>query len=257
MTKQLMSRRGAMFFVGFILWCLLVLWTGSAFWNHIDHLGENYQNAAKAGALASEFAVLALIYWHCFDPHLGVRKWALIFAFILPCVILSHAGALRGINDATAQRIAAEKRLTDTLTGMAREQQAGVRGDATGTQRERLAKDRATKQQQAEIAKNAQAEAAKAITESADKIKESAIFPAWYLDGWMYSFLFITALAFVSWIFRLMMDTDIDADFDGKVDLLHQPQPIGFTSSSAPVLAKRPNTSTHQGNFYTPTDPKP
>lgn len=216
--KQLMSRRGAMFFVGFVLWLLLVLWTGSAFWNHIDHLGENYKNAAKAGALASEFAVLALIFWHCFDKHLGVRKWALIFAFLLPCIILSHAGALRGINDATAQRIEAEKRLSETLTGMSKEQQSGVKTDNSGTQRERLAKDRATKAQQAEIAKNAQAEAAKAISESADKIKESSIFPAWYLDGWMYSILFISALACVSWIFRLMMNTDIDADFDGKID---------------------------------------
>lgn len=248
-----------MFFVGFVLWCLLVLWTGSAFWNHIDHLGENYQNAAKAGALASEFAVLALLYWHCFDHHIGVRKWALIFAFLLPCVILSHAGALRGINDATAQRLAAEKRLADTLTGMSEKQQAGVKGDATGTQRERLAKDRATKQQQAEIAKNAQAEAAKAIAESSDKIKESAIFPAWYLDGWMYSFLFIAALACVSWIFRLQMNTDIDADFDGVPDSQQNRQPaIGFNAPAPPVYARSGNLPpTHRGNFYNPTDPKP
>jgi len=217
-NKELMTRRGAMFFVGFILWLLLVLWTGSAFWNHIDQLGENYKNAAKAGALASEFAVLALIFWHCFDKHLGVRKWSLIFAFILPCIILSHAGALRGINDATAQRIAAEKRLAETLTGMSKDQQGAIRGSSTGTQRERMASDRAAKKEQTEIAKNAQAEAAKAIAESADKIKESSIFPPWYLDGWMYSMLFISALACVSWIFRLMMNSDIDADFDGRLD---------------------------------------
>ncbi len=218
-TKELlMTRRGWMFLVGFILWLLLVFWTGSAFWHHIDQLGESYKNAAKAGALASEFAVLAFICWHCFDKHIGVRKWSLIFSFALSAVILAHAGALRGINDATATRIAAEKRLSETLTGMSTQQQAGVRGDSTGTQRERLAKDRATKAQQAEIAKNAQAEAAKVIAESADKIKEASIFPAWYIEGWMYSLLFIVALAMVSWVFKLMMNSDIDADFDGKVD---------------------------------------
>lgn len=251
-NKDLMTRRGSMFLVGFVVWLMLVFWTASAFWHHIDQLKENYQNAAKIGALASEFVILAMLCWHCFDKHIGVRKWSLIFSFTLSCIVLIHAGALRGMNDATAAQIGAEQRTAETLTKMSEGQAAVIQGSMVGTQRERLASDREAKAQQAEIAKNAQKEAAATIAASAEKVKESSIFPAWYLEGWMYSILFICALAMCSFIFKLMMNTDIDADFDGVIDSVQSQPQRTAAMSLAPATAKSPNTTISHGGSFTP-----
>lgn len=215
-----------MAFVGVGLWFLLALWSISAFWQHIDELGATYRLAAKCGAMAGEFALLALVLWHCFDKHLGVRRWALIFSFLLASVILIHAGALRGINEATAAAIGTEKRLAERLTEMSTAQASGIKSADTGTQRERLAKNRAALQQQAEVAKAAQKEVAATVTASTDKIKDSSTLPRWYLDGWMYSVLFIVSLGLVGVIFLLMMRDDVDANFDGIIDRL-QVAPAG------------------------------
>jgi len=173
---------------------------------------------AKCGAIAGEFALLALILWHCFDKHLGVRRWSLIFAFLLAGVLLSHGGALRGLTEAAILQRDTEQRMADTLTKMTQEQQSGIRASAGGTQRERLTKERQAKNAQAEVAKNAQAEVARNIASADDKIKGSSIFPLWYLNGWMYSVIFVIALLFLSVIFLLMMRDDVDADFDGVAD---------------------------------------
>ena len=200
------------------LWLLLAMWSVSAFWQHIDELGAKYQFAAKCGAMAGEFALLALVLWHCFDHHIGVRRWAWILGFILAGFLLIHSGALRGMQEATVAQMGTEKRMAETLTQMSNQQADSITSDNTGTQRERLAKNRAVVAQKAEIAKNAQKQVAETIAASTDKVKDSAIFPRWYLDGWMYSVLFILSLAFVGVIFLLMMRDDIDANFDGIVD---------------------------------------
>jgi hypothetical protein len=225
-NKHFLNRRAQMAFVGVGLWFLLALWSISAFWQHIDELGATYRLAAKCGAMAGEFALLALVLWHCFDKHLGVRRWALIFSFLLASVILIHAGALRGINEATAAAIGTEKRLAERLTEMSTAQASGIKSADTGTQRERLAKNRAALQQQAEVAKAAQKEVAATVTASTDKIKDSSTLPRWYLDGWMYSVLFIVSLGLVGVIFLLMMRDDVDANFDGIIDRL-QVAPAG------------------------------
>ncbi len=256
-SEKIMSRRGTMAFIGIGLWFFLAAWSISAFWQHIDELGATYRNGARLGALGAEFALLMFVLLHCFSKHLGVRFWALVFSFLLGVTILTHTGALRGLNEAAAERASVEKRTAELLTEMSQKQAQAITPNQTGTQRERLAKSRQAVSQQAEVAKNAQKEVAATIAASNGAVKDSSILPRWYLDGWMYGVIFIAALLFTSVLFALMMRDDIDADFDGKVDRLHQPQPIGFTSSSAPVLARRPTTSTHQGNFYTPTDPKP
>lgn len=216
--NSFLTRRAQMAFVGVGLWLLLALWSISAFWRHIDELGETYQIAAKCGAMAGEFALLALVLWHCFDKHLGVRRWSLIFAFILSAVILVHAGALRGMAEAQTVQIEAEKRLTEQLTEMSKEQAGAIKSVDTGTQKERLAKNREAVRQQAEIAKAAQNEVAQTVRSGPDRVKDSSALPRWYLDGWMYSILFIVSMAFVGVIFLLMMRRDVDANFDGQID---------------------------------------
>src|SRR5262245_58335941 len=96
-NPPLLTQRKQMFFVGFIVWVLLLCWSLSAFWGHIDSLKEEYASAAKAGAAAAEFIVLAFLWWHCFHKKIGVRKWTLIFCSVLAVVIVVHSGAVRGL----------------------------------------------------------------------------------------------------------------------------------------------------------------
>src|SRR5262249_6476269 len=57
------------------------------------------------------------------------------------------------------------------------------------------------------------------IVSSNDKVKNNSILPRWWLDGYMYSGIFILSLLFVSIIFLLMMNQeDIDANYDGVPD---------------------------------------
>ncbi len=254
MTKEIMTRRAQMAFMGIGLWVFLAAWSISAFWQHIDELGATYRNGARLGALGAEFALLMFVILHCFSKHIGVRFWALVFSFLLGATMLIHTGALRGLNEAANERLAAEKRLAETLTEMSQKQAQSVTSDQTGTQRERLAKNKQAVTQQAEIAKSAQKEVAATITASSDKVKDSSFLPRWYLDGWMYGVIFIVALLFTSILFALMMRNDVDTDFDGIADHL-QRRPPGFAPSlPAPVhAASKPNVS---GNFYSPSDPK-
>jgi hypothetical protein len=204
MQRQFLGRRAQMAFVGLGLWLLLALWSLSAFWHHIDGLNESYRLAAKCGAMAGEFALLSLVVWHCFDKHIGVRRWSLIFSFLLGSVIIIHAGALRGLAEATAVQIDAEKRLAETLTKMSKEQMESTR-------------------RKADVAKGAQKEVADTVRSGADKVKDSSTLPRWYLDGWMYSVIFILSLALVGVIFLLMMNKDdIDVNFDGIPDRLQR-----------------------------------
>lgn len=247
--KAFLGKRGRMAFIGVGLWLFLAAWSVSAFWQHIDELGATYRLGSRLGALGGEFALLMFVLLHCFDKHLGVRRWALIFSFVLGSVVLIHTGALRGMNEAAQSQIATEKRLAETLTGMSKEQAAAIRADQTGTQRERLAKSRAAVQQQAEVAKSAQKEVAATITSSADKVKDSSIMPRWYLDGWMYNVIFVTALLFATILFLLMMRDDVDADFDGVIDRLQPPQVVGFSQAiTPPVTARKPSENYRNPN---------
>lgn len=205
MQNAFLTRRAQMAFVGIGLWFFLALWSLSAFWEHIEQLGVKYPAATKAGAMAGELAILALILWHCFDKHIGVRRWSLIFAVVLSGAMLVHAGALRGMAEAQTAQIEAEKRLKETLTEMSKAQM----GSASGRFKSRT---------QQEIAIKAQEELAATVKAGADKIKDSSILPRWYLDGWMYSLLFILSLISVGIVSMLMMGNDVDANFNGVVD---------------------------------------
>src|SRR5262249_9585728 len=225
--KQFIGRRAQMAFVGVGLWVLLMLWSVSAFFAHIDELQESYQLAAKAGALAGEFALLALVLWHCFDKHIGVRRWSLILGFILAGVILVHTGALRGLKDARIQQRATEDRLTEKLGELSKQQTEAnskasseiARQMKSSRQRERLWVMNRQIQTGAESNVEAQRLLANEIALSNDKVKNSSILPRWWLDGYMYSGIFIISLLFVGVIFLLMMnEEDIDANYDGIPD---------------------------------------
>src|SRR5262245_4411629 len=208
--QNFINQRGQMAVVGIVLWFLLAAWSLAAFWQHIDELGATYPKASKLGAMAGEVALLALIWWHCFSKHINVRKWALIFSVALSAAILTHAGALRGMREAKTIQVDAETRLEEKLTRMSKEQMGAARGKWK------------SKTQQ-EIATKAQKEVAAAVQGSDDKVKASSILPRWYLDGWMYSVLFILSLAFVGATFWLMMNReDVDANYDGIPESLQQ-----------------------------------
>lgn len=225
MKKQFLSARWQMAFVGVGLWLLLALWSLSAFWSHIDSLGESYQLAAKCGAMAGEFALLALILWHCFNAHIGVRRWALILGFLLAVVVLVHSGAVRGHTEAKTERLGTEQRLAQQLTAMSREQAAAI-GEGGGrlassgaTQKERMAISSKAAAEQRQIATNAQQILAAEITKSDQIVKQHSILPEWYLNGWCYSVIFLCSLLCVGVIFLLMMnEEDIDRDFDNIPD---------------------------------------
>ena len=244
--KQFLSRRAQMAFVGMGLWLLLAAWSLSAFWSHIDSLGESYHFAAKCGAMAGEFALLALVLWHCFDRHLGVRRWSLILGFVLAAVILVHAGAMRGMNEARAARIETEDRLAKQLTAMSKEQAAAVGSTGAGlvaagqTRQDRAAIAGKTAASQTEIARNAQQALAAEVSKTDEAVKAASILPDWYLNGWCYSLLFILSLAFVGVIFALMMNgDDVDEDYNGVPDRLErQPAPVAYpVSSPAPIAS--------------------
>lgn len=241
MKKQFMSGRAQMAFVACGLWLLLALWSLSAFWSHIDSLGESYRLAAKCGAMAGEFTLLALILWHCFNKHLGVRRWSLILGFILATVVLIHAGAMRGMIEAKTARVDTEQRIAQSLTTMSAQQSAaiGKSGESllanAPTSRERLAVARSTSAQQGEVARAAQQTLAKEIASTDSQVKAASILPEWYLNGWCYSVLFILSLLFVGIIFLMMMnDEDIDANFDGVPDK-DQPELFATTHTSTTV----------------------
>lgn len=219
----MLSQRGQLAVASFALWFLLALWCVSAFWQHVDELQPTYPAITKLGAIGAEVAVLILVWWHCFNKHINVRKWALILGVALSAVAIIHAGALRGMLEAQTAQFTAEKRLTEQLIEMSKEQLGAVKSVDTGTQKERLAKNRAALAEQSKIAANAQKEVADAIKGGAEKVKDSSILPRWYLNGWMYSLLFILSLIFVGIPAMMMMNKeDIDEDYDGIPDHLQQ-----------------------------------
>lgn len=220
--ESLLSQRGQMAAAGIVLWFLLALWSIAAFWQHIDELKPTYPTITKLGAVAGEVALLILVLWHCFNSHINVRKWSLIFGVILSAVILVHAGALRGMAEAQTAQIAAEKRMAETLAGMSKEQMGAANG-------------RFKSRTQQEIATNAQKEVAETIKTGADKVKDTSILPRWYLDGWMYSLLFVLSLLFVSVPIYLMMNKeDIDRNFDGIADHLQQGREVARNTGNFP-----------------------
>lgn len=261
MKDRLLSQRGQMALMGGGMWLLLAFWSISAFWEHIEELQPAYPNAARMGAMGAEFALLCLLLLHCFNHRIGVRKWALIFTVLLGGIVLIHAGALRGMKEATIAQRDTESRMAEQLSKMSAEQAKAIEADQDGTQRERLAKQRAALAAKAEVAKAAQKEVAATISKSAETVKANSILPKWYLDGWMYSALFLVSMLFLAITFGFMMRDDIDADFDGIIDA-HQQARYPLGAAPAPALAQdrrqigfptsQPQSPNHNFTYGTP-----
>lgn len=209
-THSLLSQRGQMFACEFGFWLLLVFWTISAFWQHIDSLQPKYLFAARVGACSAEFVILVMIFLHCFSKHINVRKWALILGTALAVIAVAHTAGLRGLDEATVKQAETQTRMREELTKMSKEQMEAANG-------------RFKSRTQQEIATQAQKQVADTVKASADVVKDSSIFPRWYLDGWMYGVLFgISAIALAVPLGMMGNRLDVDADFDGMPDHLQK-----------------------------------
>jgi cell division protein FtsB len=205
--QSLLSQRGQMFLAGFGFWLFLMFWSISAFWQHIDSTKPTYLWAARVGACSAEFVILAMVFLHCFNKHIGVRKWALILGTALVVAVVAHTAGLRGLDEAIAKQTDTEERLAEQLTKMSKEQMG-------------------QSQRKAKIAETAQKQLADTVRAGNEKVKESSIFPRWYLDGWMYGVLFAMSAVFLAVPIGMMGNRlDIDANFDGVADHLQVPQP--------------------------------
>lgn len=228
--KQFLSPKGKQMLFFVIAWLFLAAWSLSAFWEHIDALKPSYQFAAKAGAAGAEVILLILIYQKCYSIHIGVRKWAIILGFLFAAFILVHSAALRGIGEAEVKQIQIEDRIAEKLGQLSTEQATAIGTSNAQTsgglsQKERLANQTKTKSAQADVMKGAQEKLVNEISSRSEKIKETAIFPKWYLNGWMYGALFIAGLlcmCITGWL--SMNKEDIDEDFDGKPDQAQLPK---------------------------------
>ena len=206
--------------VGVVLWALLAFWSVAAFWQHIDEFKPTYPWLTKMGAVAGEVALLALVLWHCFNAHINVRKWSLIFSLLLSAGILIHAGALRGMNEAQIVQMDAEKRLKESLTEMSTEQMKGTK-------------------RKADVARSAQKELADTVRAGTETVKGKSILPLWYLNGWMYSVLFLMSLLAVGAItWMLTNKQDIDENFDGIPDRLQQPREYFDAVTEVPATGR-------------------
>lgn len=240
-NNEFLSPRGIMAGMASGVWFLLCLYTVPAFWDHLATLDTNYPIATRAGACVSGFGLLCMLLLHCFDKHLAVRRWALVFSVILAGAELIHASALRGLQEAAQGQRDTENRMAETLTKMSLDQAKAIQVDQNGTQKERLAKSRAALAAQGDVAKAAQKEVAATIGRSVDVIKDNSILPTWYLNGWMYSALFLLTLVQMSVLFALMMrEVDIDANYDGIPDRIQRTVAPGFVP---PVVARDPGVS--------------
>ena len=202
---SLLTRRAQMFIIAFGFWIGLAFWSISAFWQHVDSTKPTYLWAARVGACSAEFAILAMVFLKCFNEHINVRKWALYLGTFLIVAVVAHTAGLRGLDEAQTAQVDAEKRLEDGLTRMSKEQMRGTK-------------------QRAKVAESAQKELADTVRAGKETVKQSSIFPRWYLDGWMYGVLFaLSAICLAVPLGMMGNRLDIDANFDGVPDRLEEP----------------------------------
>lgn len=207
-----------MFAIAFGFWIGLAFWSISAFWQHVDSLKPTYLWAARVGACSAEFAILAMVYLHCFNKHINVRKWALILGTALIVAVVGHTAGLRGLDEAQTAQVDAEKRLAEELTKMSEQQMKSTR-------------------RRVEVAREAQEKLAAEVRAGKDRVKDSSIFPRWYLDGWMYGVLFaLSAIALAVPLGMMGNRLDVDENFDGIPDHL-QRQAHNCVAPTAHMLA--------------------
>lgn len=217
--QSVLSKRGWLFAAKVIVLVFLAIWSLSAFYEHLDSLKAS--RGAYVGAAGTEAIMLILAIFSSFFWKIRTRKEALIFNVILGVFVLFHAGGLRGLMAAELGQRQSEARLAENLNRLT----AGQADTALKTQTKQSAKIG-----KADAAKNARAtiqSANKAAVDSLseftktshERIADSTIFPRWYVNGGMFSVMFMLGLLFFGRVsYTAITDTDVDRDFDGEVD---------------------------------------
>ena len=217
--ESVFSKRGWLFLAKFVAWSFLALWSCSAFFEHLDVLKAS--TSAYVGAFGTEAIMLILIVFSTFYPKIRTRKEALIMNVAVGVIVLLHAGGLRGFLAVHAEQTAAESRLAENLTKL---------GDAQSQAALRAARKESATLGRVDASKNAQAtiqSANKAAVSSLseftkgtnDRIIGASIFPRWYINGGMFSLMFILGFIALSRVlFLAINDTDVDSDFNGVAD---------------------------------------
>lgn len=251
-NPPMLKQRQQMFAVGFVVWLFLLVWSGSAFWAHLESSQDpQYISGSKIGALAGEFIILAFIWYHCFHRKMNVRRWALIFAGVMSIVVVVHSGAVRGLRAAKAEQIEAEARMAENAKKLVAAQVESA-GRAAGNARAAGASRSDARRLGASIAEKAGDGAVKQLREMTEagqaKVQRATILPEWYIRDWMYTGIFVIGLFLLSCLFWQMSghEDQIDADFDGRPDHLQQPPPppppaIAEWPTDIPVEGRRPN----------------
>ena len=227
--KSFIPDRAKMFMAAFGVWAFLCAWSLSAFLQHIDSLKPTYVIAARAGACGAEFVLLVFVFFHCFDVHIGVRKWSLWLGVVLAGAVVVHAGALRGLDEATIAQDDTDKRIEEALTrvskGQAEDAARSTEGMIAGrSQKERMAMQARSQANEAEIRKNAQGEIAKSLAGRHEAIKSTTWLPLWYINGGMYSVMFLLSIIFFGVVcYGKLNSEDVDTNYNNIPDHLETP----------------------------------
>jgi len=230
--KSFLPDRVKMFLAGLGIWGFLCAWSLSAFLQHVDSLKPSYIMAARAGACGAEFVLLVFVFFHCFDVHIGVRKWSLWLGAVLAGFVILHAGALRGLDEATLAQDDTDRRIEEALTRVSKgqaEDAAKVTEEmiAGRSQKERMAMMARSQAREAEIRQNAQNEIAKSLAGRHEAIKSTSWLPRWYINGGMYSAMFILSIAFFAIVcYGKLNSEDVDRNFDNIPDNQQNAQDI-------------------------------
>ena len=222
--KSFLPDRVKMFLGGLGVWGFLCAWSLSAFLQHVDSLKPTYKLAAQAGAGGAEFVLLVFVFFHCFDIHIGVRKWSLWLGAILAAVVVLHAGALRELDEATIAQDDTDKRIVEALTRVSKgqaEDTAKATEDMTigRSQKERMAMQARSQARETEIRMKAQDEIAKSLAGRHEAIKNTTWLPRWYINGGMYSAMFILSIFFFAIVcYGKLNSEDVDRNYDDIPD---------------------------------------
>jgi hypothetical protein len=260
-NNSLLSERRQIFAVFFLVWVCLLAWSGSAFWAHLNSLEEEYQNAARLGALTGELVCLAFIWWHSFHKKMGVRKWSLILGGFLAILLVIHSGGVRGLRAARVQQQIFEVGFAQNASKIVKEGTVGA-GEAAGKLLESGARRSDARQVARDIAAQVNKNATLQLREMSEKGQEtvlsSTFLPRWYIDGWMYSGIFVLSILSLLWIAWIMLtDKRVDANFNGIPDSdetddhLIEHEPI---SNNQPIYTRPSNMRAIERTFQLNAD---
>jgi len=213
------SRRAWLFLAELTGIGVLALWSLSAFFEHLDELKASAM--AYWGAAGTEVIMVILAAFACFCWKVRARQEAHILNAIVALVILVHSGGVRGLLSAKTEQTAAESRLAENLNKLT-QQTAGTAQSLARRQSRTIGAGNAAKAAQGTVAQaNQQAvnSLAEFTAQTQNRVAESSLFPRWYINGGMFSLMFIVGFLALSRVGYLAhFGQDVDRDFDGTVD---------------------------------------